>query len=227
MINQDLKKRILEISYNNKLSHLGSCLQAVDTINKIYELKKPEDKVILSAGHCGLALYVVMEKYEGYNAERMLHDGGIHPDCLSQPVDCSSGSLGHGLGIAIGMALADTSRTIHVVSTDGEMTEGSMWEALEVITRHGISNIKLYVIINGIGAYHFIDKKWLVDKLLKYEDIADLTRDVTGMTKVHKTWVFPIEVDISEEFPIIKGMEAHYKVLNEDEYKYLVEITEQ
>lgn len=223
--NTDLKRQIIQISYDHKLSHLGSCLGAVDLINDIYDRKQEEDKVILSAGHCGLALYVVIEKHTGYSAERMLEDGGIHPDSLKQPVDCSSGSLGHGLGIAIGMALADPSRTIHVVSSDGEMAEGSMWEALEVITRYGISNIKLYVLINGTAAYHHVDVDWLQDRLLKYEEIADIEKDVTGMKKINHTWIFPWTTEVSEEFPILKGMDAHYKVMSDEDYEYMIALT--
>src|SRR2546427_251920 len=63
MTNKDLKKRIIEISYKNKLSHIGSCLTAVDIIDEIYAIKKPNEKFILSSGHAGLALYCVIEKY--------------------------------------------------------------------------------------------------------------------------------------------------------------------
>ena len=75
----DLKKRILEIAYKHKLSHLGSYLSAVGIINEIYKFKKPEDIFILSSGHAALALYVVLEKYEGKNAEELFLKHGGHP----------------------------------------------------------------------------------------------------------------------------------------------------
>ena len=63
IVNKELKKRILEISYKKKLSHLGSCLTAVDIIDEIFKIKKPDEKFVLSSGHAALALYVVLEKY--------------------------------------------------------------------------------------------------------------------------------------------------------------------
>lgn len=224
MKNYKLKKRIIEISYRHNLSHLGSCLGAIDTLEMIFSKKKETDKVILSAGHAGLALYTILESHSIGSAEELLETGGIHPDCLTQPVDCSSGSLGHGLGIAIGMALANPDDTIYVVSTDGEMAEGSMWEALEVIARHGITNIRLYVLINGMGAYHFVHRGWLIDRLMKYEDIADIEYDVLGLTKKHHDWITPVSVDVTEDFPILKGLDAHYKVLTKEEYEYLMSL---
>ena len=57
-----LKKRILDIAYKNKLTHLGSYLSSVDIIDKIYSKKNLEDIFILSSGHAALAMYVVIEK---------------------------------------------------------------------------------------------------------------------------------------------------------------------
>jgi len=68
--NKDLKKRITNISYKKGLSHLGSVLTAVDIIKEIYDTKKEEDIFILSAGHAGLALYVVLEEKYGFDAEK-------------------------------------------------------------------------------------------------------------------------------------------------------------
>src|SRR4051812_33407854 len=116
MKNKDLKKRIIEISYKHKLSHLGSCLTAVDIIDEIFQVKKPNEKFVLSSGHAGLALYVVLEKYEKkdfdgnlipLDAEEIFEHHGTHPDrCKACHLDCSTGSLGQGLPIAVGMALA-------------------------------------------------------------------------------------------------------------------------
>ena len=79
----DLKKRILEIAYKHKLSHLGSYLSAVDIIEEIYKKKNKEDIFILSSGHAALALYVVIEKYEGKNAEELFIKHGGHPHSRS------------------------------------------------------------------------------------------------------------------------------------------------
>jgi transketolase N-terminal domain/subunit len=66
----ELEKRILEISYKNKLSHLSSNLTAVNIIDEIYCIKGNTNPFILSSGHAGLALYVVLEKYYGINISK-------------------------------------------------------------------------------------------------------------------------------------------------------------
>src|SRR3972149_3966120 len=104
--NRELKRRIIEISFKHKLSHIGSCMTSVDIIKEIYDRKKPEEKFVLSSGHAGLALYAVIESLGGAKAEDIFTHHGVHPDhCIRCGLDCSSGSLGHGLGIAVGMAL--------------------------------------------------------------------------------------------------------------------------
>ena len=75
----DLKKRIAEIAYKHKLSHLGSYFSSLEIIEEIYKEKSEDDIFILSSGHAALALYVVMEKYEGTNAEEMFLKHGGHP----------------------------------------------------------------------------------------------------------------------------------------------------
>jgi len=75
----NLVKRILDISYQEKLSHLSSCLSALPIVEEIYEKKKEDEVFILSNGHAGLALYVVLEKKYGVDPVMLLHKHGIHP----------------------------------------------------------------------------------------------------------------------------------------------------
>ena len=67
----DLKlfERILDIAYENKLSHLGSYFSSVGIIDEVYGLMEKDDIFILSSGHCALALYVVLEKHKSIDAE--------------------------------------------------------------------------------------------------------------------------------------------------------------
>lgn len=225
MKNHLAKRKIIEISYKHKLSHLGSVLGAIDTIYDIYIRKNTYDKVILSAGHCGLALYVALEDFENYSAEKLLKDGGIHPDALYQPVDCSAGSLGHGLGIGIGMAIAEPENMIHVITSDGELAEGSMWEALEVIRKLGITNIKIYVLANGTSGYNFVGLNHLKNRLKIYDEVANFANDVTGMTYKKHEFIHFIETNVSKEFPFLTGIDAHYHVMTESEYQLALELT--
>ncbi|MEN6293828.1 MAG: hypothetical protein ABFD07_17660 [Methanobacterium sp.] len=75
----ELERRIIDISYKEKIGHLSSTLNAVNIIDEIYQTKKPNEPFILSSGHAALALYVVLEKYEGRDAEELFHKHGVHP----------------------------------------------------------------------------------------------------------------------------------------------------
>ena len=102
-----LNNRILDIAYKNKLSHLGSYFSALPIINEIFESKKEDDIFILSAGHAALALYVVLEKFHGHNAEELFNKHGGHPyRDENNNIYCSTGSLGLGITVAVGRALA-------------------------------------------------------------------------------------------------------------------------
>ena len=159
-----LHDRIIDISRRLKLAHLGSCLTSVDIIDEIYSKKKPDDPFILSAGHAGLALYVVLEKYYGHDAEFLFSRFGTHPErCLSYHIYCSTGSLGHGFPIAVGMALADRGRDVYCLISDGECTEGTIWEAMNVIRKYNVQNLKIHVNWNGWSAYDEVDVRMLSD----------------------------------------------------------------
>jgi transketolase len=154
-----LHNRIIEISKKLGLAHLGSCLTSVDIIDEIYSIKKEDEPFVLSCGHAGLALYVVIEKYFGIDAECIFANHGTHPDrCESCKLDCSTGSLGHGLPIALGMALADRSRNVYCLISDGECYEGSIYESANVIRRYKVENLKIYVNYNKLSAYHKVEE---------------------------------------------------------------------
>ena len=202
----DLEKRILEISYKHKLSHLSSCLTAVQLIDNLYKVKKPEDIFILSQGQAGVALYVVLEKLYGFDAEKLFLKHGVHPNRdLGDKIYCSSGSLGSALAIAVGMALANRKRDVFILTSDGELAEGVCWEALRVAGEQRLENLKIMVNANGYGAYGKIDVD-LLDKRLQF----------FFPTLVIKTNLY--------RFPAyLHGFDGHYKVLTEQEYKELYE----
>ena len=164
-----LSKRILEISIKHNLSHLGSCFTALPIIYEIYSKKKLEDKFILSSGHAGLALYVVLEHFYNVNAEYLLETHGIHPERdLENFIDVSTGSLGLGITIASGMALSNPKIDVYCLISDGESAEGSIWEALRFLDENEIKNIKVYANINGWAAYKRVDTQKLSDRLKSF-----------------------------------------------------------
>jgi transketolase len=109
---------------------------------------------------------VVLEKYLGKDAEHLFHKHGVHPHRnVEDGLPCSSGSLGMGLTVACGYALADRSRRVHCLISDGECGEGSVWEALRFIYEAKLDNLEVYVNVNGMIAYDFIDKEYIMNRL--------------------------------------------------------------
>lgn len=162
----NLERRLIDITYQERLSHLSSTLSALPIIEEIYAQRKDDEVFILSNGHAGLALYVVLEKYYGVDPVEMLHKHGIHPGRdLENHLYCSTGSLGSGLPIAVGHALATPEKNVWVMISDGECAEGSIWEALRFINDNNINNLHVYANLNGMGAYGMIDTERLSNRL--------------------------------------------------------------
>jgi transketolase len=198
----DLKKRILEIAYKHKLSHLGSYLSAVNIIDEIYKSKNKEDIFILSSGHAALALYVVLEKYEDKNAEELFLKHGGHPHRDEDDgIYCSTGSLGLGITVAVGRALANKNKKVYVLISDGESAEGSVWESLRFIQENNLSNIEIYVNVNGYAAYDKVDTKYLVDRLRAF--LPSINIKYTNVN----------------QYPFLRGLNAHYHIMSEEDYK--------
>lgn len=199
--NKHLKRRIIDISYKHKLSHIGSCLTAVDIIKQIYDIKKPDEKFVLSSGHAGLALYVVLESVGGRDAKDIFNHHGVHPDrCSVCGLHVSTGSLGQGLPIAVGMALADRSKDVYCLISDGECAEGSIWEALRITQEQKLDNLFIYANINGWGAYREITvESRLHEQLMEYRVKCIFTT--------------------SDQLPFLKGLDAHYYTMNEEDYE--------
>jgi transketolase len=201
-VTENLKRRILEIAYKNKLSHLGSYFSCIDIIDNIYSQMQQEDIFILSCGHAALALYVCNEKYYGINAEEMFSKHGGHPHRDEQnKIYCSTGSLGLGITVAVGRALADKNKTVHVLISDGECAEGSVWESLKTIKELSISNIVVHVNINGYAAYKEVDASYLAQRLKAF--LPEIV--------IHYSDV--------EQYPFLRGLNAHYHIMSEEDYK--------
>lgn len=202
MENKALKKRIIEISYKYNLSHIGSCISAVGIIDEIYGIKKPNDIFILSSGHAGVALYAVLEKYHGTNANMLFEKHGVHPNRdIENKIYTSSGSLGHGLGIAVGMAFANRKRRVYCLISDGEFAEGSIYESLNVAKKYELRNLSIYINCNGYGAY---------SRIYEYQ-MCTFTNIYSQLDmNVRKT---------KHDLPFLEGQDAHYHVMSEQDYK--------
>jgi len=197
-----LIKRILEITYKEKLSHLSSCLSALPILEEIYAKKQEDEVFILSNGHAGLALYVVLEEKYGVDPVVLLHKHGIHPGKdLENKLYCSTGSLGSGLPIAVGYALADRTKNVYCTISDGECAEGSIWESLRFIHTAKLDNLHVYANINGMSAYEYLDVEYLSTRLQSFLPRINL------------------RVSDPVEFSFAKGLLTHYYVMKPGDYQ--------
>ena len=203
----DLKKRIVEIAYKHKLGHLGSYFSALEIIDSIYQKMNKDDIFILSSGHAALALYVCLEKYRGQDAEALFLKHGGHPHWDEEAgIFCSTGSLGLGITIALGRAVANPNRKVYVLISDGEAAEGSVWEALKTIVEQNITNIEVHANVNGYAAYREVDVNYLESRLKTF--LPDI--------QIHHTTV--------EHFPFLKELNAHYHIMKENDYQTALEL---
>ena len=149
-MNKPLRRRIVEMITKAGEGHIPSAFSIVDIIEVLYgRVLGPEDRFILSKGHGCAALYAVLER-NGVLAQEHLDSYGTsegilggHPDRTKAPVECSTGSLGHGLPMAVGLALGlriqKKSGRVFVLVGDGETHEGTTWESARVAPHLGLA----------------------------------------------------------------------------------------
>jgi transketolase len=151
--------------------HLGGAMSCVDLVSSLYfhtlrhdptQPKAPlRDRFILSAGHKCLAQYAVLAEAGYFDLDLLDSYGHLgtplpgHPDMTKLPgVEANTGSLGHGLSIGLGMALglrADgQGGRVWVLLGDGELPEGSNWEAATAARHHRVDNLTALVDVNGL-----------------------------------------------------------------------------
>ena len=162
---------ILEMIHRSGSSHIGSSLSAVEILTAVYnsvdieKIRKrtdDRDRVIVSKGHAAAALYAVL--CERGLLDKSLLDTYCKNDSLlsghvSHFVPCvehSTGALGHGLPVGVGIAIGLKSKRlsssrVYVIVGDGEMHEGSNWEALMLAAHHGLNNLCVLIDNNSMG----------------------------------------------------------------------------
>ena len=153
-----LRRKILEISQQVQALHISSAFSCTEIVEAIYFhlMRKDDDEsfidhFVMSKGHGCMIQYVSLAELgilsEQHLAEYCTAKGilGCHPDYGNPGIEASTGSLGHGMGMAVGMALAARARkedsVIYVVLSDGEVQEGSTWEAFMMASSLGCSNL--------------------------------------------------------------------------------------
>jgi transketolase len=173
-IANSIRRSIVKMNARSKASHSGTALSTVDILTVLYfktlniDPKNPlhvnRDKFILSKGHGSSALYATLAE-RGFFDKSLLEgfylDGGILPGHLDKEavpgVEVSSGSLGHGLSLGLGMAIANKvdgrDSKVYVMCGDGELNEGSMWEAIMFAPCQQLKNLTLIIDYNKLQGY--------------------------------------------------------------------------
>ena len=224
-----LRRRLLTIINDVHTSHIGSCLSVIDIIDAVFSIKDKKDRFVLSNGHAAAAYYVILEKY-GYIKNANLEKMCVHPDrCVKNNIEVSTGSLGQGLPIAVGMALANKNKNIYCIISDGECAEGSIWESLRLVYELNINNLFIIASINGWGAYDPISSKNLENRFKGFGFKIDKidghnTKEIIIKlkTKMINPTIFFAKTS-SEQFKFLNGLDAHYYTMKDTDYELAME----
>ena len=257
-ISIEIRKKILKMIFNSQSSHIGSALSCVDILTVLYfrilnvDPKTPQidnrDRFILSKGHAASSLYATLAQ-KGFFSEEILNtyckDGGRlsgHSTRGCVPgVETSTGSLGHGIAIGAGIALAGkleckNYRTFVLIS-DGECDEGSIWEAAMFAAHHKLDNLVVIIDYNKLQAFgktnEILNLEPLKEKWLSFNWQA---QEIDGhdFSQIEKTLN---NIPFKKDKPsliiahTIKGkgisfmenkLEWHYKAPNKEEYNLAI-----
>lgn len=170
LIARQIRMRIIETSHKTHTPHLGSCLSCVDLLVALYfailrvDAKNPRsperDRFILSKGHGAPALFQVLAMkgfYPLYRLDSFGENGSVfgeHPPTPNylEGIEAATGSLGHGLPIGLGMAIAarinQQNYNVYVLLGDGECNEGSVWESAMMASAQQVNNLCVIIDFN-------------------------------------------------------------------------------
>ena len=169
-----VRRQVLEMIVNAGKGHIGGSLSCVEILVALYytgflNLKgEDRDIFILSKGHACASLYAILADLGYFPIDELMtfaQEGSrleAHPTLLVPGIEVSTGSLGHGLSIGTGIALADKmlvrKRKVVVLMSDGECHEGSVWEAAMFAAHHKLSNLIAIIDRNGLSVLDFISR---------------------------------------------------------------------
>ena len=188
-----LRRLVIRAFEGGSRGHLGSSMSLIEIMRVLYDdwlnydVNDPNwsdrDRFILSKGHGCLAQYAMLADkgfIELSDLDQFCHPTGIlggHPERNKIPgIEASTGALGHGLSIGVGMAIAAKSMTklhnVVVITGDGEINEGSIWEAAMSASKHRLSNLVWMIDYNKLQSYgltsEVLDLEPLGDKLQSF-----------------------------------------------------------
>ena len=163
------RKRILDISQKVNAIHAAGAFSSIEIVDAIYYflMKKKNNKFfdtfLMSKGHGCMAQYVTLERLKILKKKHLdqycTKDGilGCHPDYGNPGIEASTGSLGHGMGLAVGISHADeilnNKKKLFVLLSDGEFQEGSTWENMMMAANLNLKNLICFVDHNGSQSF--------------------------------------------------------------------------
>lgn len=245
---KNLIKKIVDIATLKKEGHIPSSLSILDIMYVLYEkildidnIKKNKidrDRFILSKGHASLGLYVILDHFgllkEDINTFCDLNSKlGGHPTDKIDNIESSTGSLGHGLPIGVGLALAYKIKKykskVYIIIGDGEANEGTIWEAALLANHHNLNNLFCIIDFNhstdrsvelGDLDAKFKSFGWdtkVIDGHDQNEILLALNNRNNKPTCVIANTIKGKGINMMENNP-----EWHHKFPNEEEYKQII-----
>lgn len=239
---QKAKLRLLKMHYECNIGHLGGNLSALDAMLFLHsQIMQDKDVFVLSKGHSAGALYIVLWAVGKLDEENlaMFHKDGAklagHPVAgWHKDISFSTGSLGHGVGLAAGCAYAKKLKgepgSVFCMTSDGEWEEGSNWEALMFIAHHRLENLTLLIDANGLQGFGRTADIASLDPLINKIRGFDITPiEIDGHDPEALLAAFNIESDRPKVIILhtVKGygisymensMEWHYLPMTESQY---------
>lgn len=242
-----IKERIFYLSYCSQEGHVPSALSILDILWVLYDevlnlkliksksLKR--DYFILSKGHGCLALYAVLEKKNFFKKNQLSNFCkeksifGGHPDSCKVPgIECSSGSLGHGLPFAVGIAYSNKINNIksktYVLIGDQESNEGSIWESFLLASNYELDNLICIIDNNESSKYSTYMNRY--SKKLQSFDWSTIEVDGHNINQIKKALTVKVK---NKPLAIIakttkgkggyfleKNSEWHHKPINYEMY---------
>lgn len=244
-----VRRRVLDLSYRAHVGHIGSCLCVADLMAGISVQPRlclgtdsmDRDRFVLAKGHAALAWYATLEDrgvIDPSALERFGSDGspfGVHPERANPGIDFSSGSLGQGLGIAVGSALAarvrGQERATLALMSDAECNSGATWEAVMFAGHHALGGLVGVIDANGQQALGATQRILDLEPLgAHFDALGWLVREIDGhdMTAILEAVVpdeeRPVAVIARTVFgkgvSFMEGrLEWHYLPMTEQQYE--------
>ncbi len=185
-----IRREVVRVAVGNEAGHIAPSLSCVDILVALYyQIMKlgidpkweERDRLILSKAHGCYGLYAVLvdRGYLKKNDWEMLYKGsplsGCIERCEEHSIEAGCGALGHGLPMAVGVAfgakLQNKNYRVYCIVGDGEMQEGSNWEAIQFAVKYGLTNLTIIIDNNGLQAMDFVENiltpKGMKDDLLQ------------------------------------------------------------